>query len=191
MVDIHPRQGRGGRPHKSTSGAALNWERLTWRHIPQAEDFGDGEFLESLPLRELGERLIQEYDELNWLADYSVRYLWKASGGKSSGNPTLGKCILTSGLVLYFAHVDWVIWLGADWLREFEFNEDKVEALLYHELLHPVLKEQKEGKPPKPGARGHDFEDFTDVIRRYGFWFDNLQRVKKAVQGRLALEAQP
>lgn len=198
----HPRQGRGGRPYVGGGPLGSNEndrefakdfrKSQTWSAIPSEKAFTDAEdakFLEAPVLAEMAARLIGEYEELSWLAEHDVRYLWKATGGKGKGKATLGKCILTSGLVEYFSIATWVIWLAADWCREYEMNEDKVEALLYHEMLHMTLKESDEpGEDGVPSNRPHDFEAFGSEIRRYGFWMTDLELARDAVQGRLALE---
>jgi hypothetical protein len=51
------------------------------------------------------------------------------------------------------------------------------EALVYHELLHAAHAVDRDGEPKfteegKPiwDIRGHDIEEFNDVVRRYGAW---------------------
>lgn len=200
----HPRQGRGGRPYVGGGPLGSNEndrefnrdfrKTLPWSEIPSEKAFADAEgakFLDAAALHEMAERLIAEYEELSWLAEHEVRYLWKASGGNGKGKAALGKCILTSGLVKYFGIATWVIWLAADWCREYEMNEEKVEALLYHEMLHMTLKAADPGEEGAPSTRPHDFEAFGSEISRYGFWMSDLELARDAVQGRLALETTP
>lgn len=154
--------------------------------IPSASEFGSSDFLEVESLGELRDQLVREYEELGFLDAWTVRVLWKASGGGPGSRPKLGKCTVASGLVQYFGLADWVVWLAADHCRQLEFSDVQVEALLYHELLHCVLKGEKD---PKPAVRPHDFEGFAAEIRRYGFWDEAMTTAKEAVQGRLALDA--
>lgn len=166
----------------SQDADAREWSRL----IPGSISFVGAEFQESSELAELAEELIERYGELGHLRDYRVRVLWKAEGGGTGGNDTLGKCIKPGGPARYFALCDWVIWLAADHCRERRFDDRQVEALLYHELKHCVLV----GKDSKPGTRGHDFEVFGDEIERYGFWNTGRQALAKVVQGRLELDGE-
>lgn len=56
------------------------------------------------------------------------------------------------------------------------------EILVYHELCHCIHKENKLGEPmfdenerPRWGLRGHDVEEFTSVVRRYGAYSADLE----------------
>lgn len=157
------------------------------RYIPAAVAFMGSEFVESEELKVLAFDLVGRYPELAHLADYELRVLWKAEGGEKGGRATLGKCVKPGGIAHYFALCDWVILLSADQCRDRKFDDTQVEALLYHELKHCVLV----GKESKPGTQGHDFELFSDELRRYGFWGATQREAKQAVQLRLAFEARP
>jgi len=74
--------------------------------------------------------------------------------------------------------------------REFWRNADstKREALIFHELLHAAQALDKEGEPrftqegePIWDIRGHDVEEFDDVVRRYGAWKQDLVSFKRAL----------
>lgn len=150
-------------PSESPSAAIPVWDA----------DFDEGQdFLEAEDLTALGRHLIQKHRELNFIAEYRVRFLWKAEGGESRGRPTLGRCVLANAMVKHFADSDWVIWLAADHCENSEMTDHQVEALLYHELLHCALK-GRDGD--LPGIRGHDYEIFGAEIRRYGLWEDGLE----------------
>lgn len=195
QTQSHPRSRRAGRPYRAADGATLNGPSPRERSrilasgnyssiIPSAVEFEGADFLESDALKELGDGLTAQWPELQFLEGYTIRYLWKADGGKKGGNPTLGKCILSSGLVEFFGLATWVVWLAADWAREFEFTDEQVEATLYHELLHCTLQGKNDDEP---AIRGHEFEGFAKEIERYGFWDQSMQIVRGAVQGRLSL----
>lgn len=199
-VGTHPRQGKAGHPYRSDEGATLGGptkrergrivalERNYSTMVPSATEFERKDFLYVASLQEMGDGLIAQWPELNFIASYEVRFLWKASGGRSGGAPKLGKCVLTSGLVEFFGGIDWVVWLSADWCREMEFGDEQIEALVYHELLHCTTKGEDE---EEPALRGHDFEGFAKEIERYGFWDDTMRVARGAVQGRLALDVSP
>lgn len=63
--------------------------------------------------------------------------------------------------------LDWEYWEAAS-------ARDR-EILVYHELCHAIQKEDRDGCPrfdedgrPVFGLRGHDVEEFSAVVRRYG-----------------------
>lgn len=56
------------------------------------------------------------------------------------------------------------------------------EILVFHELAHIRQKEDRYGAPrfdkdgmPVYGLRGHDVEEFTSVVARYGAWTDEIK----------------
>ena len=69
------------------------------------------------------------------------------------------------------------------------------EILVYHELTHCIHKKDMFGDPlydenerPRWGLRGHDVEEFTAVVRRYGAWNPDLAAFFEAAKTH-ALEA--
>ena len=48
-------------------------------------------------------------------------------------------------------------------------------ALVDHELCHCQFREDKEGNI-SPAMRGHDFEDFNEILQRWGYWHEGLER---------------
>ena len=76
---------------------------------------------------------------------------------------------------------DFLIVLSWDWW-EAASPRDR-EILVFHELSHCVQKVDIFGTPrcnrdgtPVWGLRGHDVEEFTDVVARYGAWNEDLRR---------------
>lgn len=136
----------------------------------------DADFLEAGAVSERAERLIDEYPELHFLGTAPIAYLWKRKGGATAGRATLGKCVLSSGLMRHFSNTAWVIWIAADHVREMELTDEQVEALIYHELLHCTTT----GEDERPAVKGHDFEAFRSEIRRYGAWKLDLKSAADA-----------
>lgn len=158
-------------------------------YIPTDRDFG-ADFLKAEALQSLGERIIQ--DKLPDLDDGEliIDYAWKARGGASGGNSILGKCVKLSGPARYFAlGSHFLVWLGADNCRARNFNDQQIEALLYHELLHIVREEKVDEEGNLLGitykTRGHDIELFYDEIKEYGLWRDSLKQLSEVVQAAL------
>jgi hypothetical protein len=104
-----------------------------------------------------------------------VEYLWKREGGESAGRSIFGKCTKASGLTTAFTDATWVIWVAAD--NCFGFTNRQMEALVFHELLHTNIDDKL-----KPKLRGHDVEEFMDVIAEYGFVFADLRRLRDTVR---------
>ncbi len=144
--------------------------------IPEDDDF-DSDFLASDALQEIGDELIERYPELEHLRGVRIGYCWKRAGGETNGKATLGKCTKPSGLLLFYAHLDFVIWCAADHCRDWSFTNRQLEALLYHELSHAGIDIDKQGLP-KYVVRPHDVEMFTGELDRYGLWRDDLVRAK-------------
>jgi len=144
--------------------------------IPEEDDF-DSDFMASDELDEIGMKLIERYPELEHLTGVRIGYCWKKSGGETNGKATLGKCTKPSGLLLFYAHLDFVIWCAADHCAEWSFTNRQLEALLYHELSHAGIEVDKQGML-KYVVRPHDVEAFTGEVDRYGLWRDDLTRAK-------------
>lgn len=127
-------------------------------------------------LAKLARVLIENCDELSpGCEEFRIEYLWKRTGGKSSGSVTLGKCNKISGLTLYFGKVDFVIWLAADHCRDREGIN--FSALMFHELLH--VDQDENGQP---ALRAHEFEGFSAEIERFGIWRESMRPIAKAFQ---------
>ncbi len=58
---------------------------------PEGEDELD--FLPAPDVEVIAARLIRDCEELAHLANDRISYLWKREGGKTDGQPTLGKCV--------------------------------------------------------------------------------------------------
>lgn len=81
--------------------------------------------------------------------------------------------------------------------RQYWFDSTPLqrEILVYHELTHCIHKKDLFGDPlydendrPRWGLRGHDVEEFTAVVRRYGAWNADLESFLAAAKTH-ALEA--
>jgi hypothetical protein len=134
------------------------------------------DYLPAEDLTEMAEALLDR-TELRFgdLRELEIVYLWRRNGGKSQGMPVLGKPQKPSGLLAYFSHADFVIWLAADHCRAYEFTRAQVEAALAHELMH--IGQDEDGKPC---IVGHDFEGFRREIEVLGLWRHDLQRAGDA-----------
>lgn len=143
--------------------------------VPSDETFEqeDAAYLPAFDLEKIGQRLIRACPELRWLDRYAVAYVWKRAGTVSNQKAVLGRCSKTSGKLRHFAKVVYVIELAADHCRDRYLTHRQIEALLYHELSHPVELIDDKGNV-KPALVGHDLEMFWAEYRRYGAWRQEL-----------------
>jgi len=151
--------------------------------VPGEEQFDPGiKFIESAELNAIGGALCSATSDgelQRTTRGLTVRYLWKAEGGRHHGANILGKCVKPSGLVRHFSGADFVIWLAADHLRAHNGGAPatrfQIEACLYHELKHIGVEEDEETGDEKPVLRPHDLEEFNAVILRYGAWDEAVE----------------
>ncbi|MDP9351671.1 MAG: hypothetical protein M3P51_09055 [Chloroflexota bacterium] len=144
--------------------------------IPSGAFFEDNDNPDFLPAFEptvIAGKLIETCPELKHLREMSVTVLWKRKGGASAGKYTLGTCRRASGLVRHFSKTDFIVTLSADHLYVFKFTNWQLEALIYHELLHTYVEDEK------ASTVGHDCEMFFDEVRRYGVWRMDLEGAAK------------
>lgn len=154
--------------------------------VPAKGDFEvQGDWIHASGAEKIGQQLIQECKSLNSLDGANISYLFKKSGGSRNGKAILGMCTRPSGLLRFFSGMHFVIWFGADNLRDRAINRWQMEALIFHELKHAEMDGQGEGETPV--IRPHDFEGFGEEITRYGFWRRDAELIGKAVAQTLKL----
>ena len=138
---------------------------------------GGSEFLDCEELTKLG-RALMELAQFDHLDRYRVVFLWKMKGGNRNGKANLGKCQKPTGLLHYYSNVDLIIWLAADHLARARATYFQIEAILFHELKHTDIKvSMDDDGEDKLVLVGHDWEGFTDEIKRYGAYMDDIERV--------------
>jgi hypothetical protein len=130
-----------------------------------------GGFTDAPELAQMLRHLVGALPEMNWLAGYDVRALWKAKGGDH-----LGRCVLATDLVKFYSGAHWIIWVAADHTLGHALTRQQVQALLYHELKHCVLK----GAGQRPGIQKHDSEVFIGEVVRFGAWRPELEQLEVA-----------
>jgi hypothetical protein len=81
--------------------------------------------------------------------------------------------------------------------REYWFKASALEReiLAYHELMHCVHKRDRSGEllytdddRPRWGLKGHDVEEFSAVVRRYGAWKHDIREFIAAAQAHAVQE---
>jgi len=154
---------------------------------PPADDHFSGDFMQSEALCELAAEIIEKYEELAFVGEYSYEVVWKRTGGQKGRKAVLGKCTVPTGLTRFYSNEDWVIWIAADHARDCQLNARQIEALLYHELLHCSLGDEPVADP-KPSVVGHDIECFLREVEEYGLWMPDLQAAAPVFGRQLAFD---
>lgn len=135
---------------------------------------------------EIANRCISDYHAD--LREANVGFIFRTEAPETNGKITLGKASKVSaqqraaGLDLHF-----LIWIAQDvWDR---LTEHARMALIDHELCHCYMV----GDEAK--LRGHDIEEFNEIIDRYGFWNQSLMNaaptIEKAFQLDFGMEFNP
>jgi hypothetical protein len=111
------------------------------------------------------------------LADANFVFLMRSPTAKSKGKAVLGtaKKATPEHKALYLGEVDFIVTLaGAEWK---DMTNRARRALLDHELCHCVGDSMKGWS-----MRGHDVEEFSEIIERHGLWHGDLEKVGEKVR---------
>lgn len=148
-------------------------------------------------VEELAEKLIAEHHP--HLADVKIRYVFRDKAASSKGRAVLGKARRISGLNAHLVglvgrnHVDgevnfFVVEIASNTWRQ--LDEKQRVALVDHELCHLDIEEPEDAtKDRKLVLRGHDVEEFTEIVQRHGLWKADVEELVKA-GGQLTIEDQ-
>jgi hypothetical protein len=143
--------------------------------FPSATAFeSDGRRLNFIPAPELQiivEELIERDGRFVHLQTLGVDVHWKRKGGRA-----FGAASLTSGKLALHTDAAFQLWIAADNCRVNNLSPHQMEALIFHELLHCEVHEDK------PVMRQHEWEGFAEEINQYGLWFTGMQRIGAAVK---------
>lgn len=165
-----------------TEAGALGSSPISLYPVPEDSEFEGyrSGFIEAPKLADIARRLIKACGErFAHLTGVSIAYAWKRKGGVSKGRSKFGVIQKVSGAASFLAdeQYQFLVWLGADNVRENEFTERQVEALIYHELCHTVFDDEKD----EVVLVGHEFEGFRDELQRYGLWNKGVENFARAV----------
>lgn len=158
-------------------------------------------YFDAPEVAEIAEGLIAKYHQ--HLIDYSVRirFIFVDKTPNSQGKEVWGTCRKISGLNAYLEGENpegdpfFVITISKDiWDI---LPPDKKLALVDHELCHAwaEVKQQKEeaesdsdletDNPVKLSVKPHDLEEFSCIVRRHGFWREDIEAfVEAALKGK-------
>lgn len=142
------------------------------------------EFYEVTPeVTELAEEIINLYH--TDLLDAKVGFLFRSEAQTSNGRVILGQASKVPPKFKPLIDLDFIIWIAGDvWPNLSSIGR---RALIDHELCHCRYDDTEE----KATIRAHDFEEFQEIIDRYGLWTSELRRAapafEKALQMRLEM----
>jgi hypothetical protein len=114
---------------------------------------------------ELMRSLIRQKRSLAHLASVPIKILFRKNPYIRNGKMILGSAAVCSQKDRII-HGHWFV-IVLD-LGFWEINEDRREALLFHELMHCGV--DKTDEVTKPVLIAHDLEEFTEVVKEYGLW---------------------
>jgi hypothetical protein len=135
---------------------------------------------------------LMKLPEHSHLEDASIEWLFRTNPQIKQGRQILGTCYMptvTGGLRDFFVWMverlfghfpDFLIVLDYDYWRE--SSPLLREILVYHEMCHAVQAVDKYDAPkfdkdglPVWAIKGHDVEEFSSVVRKYGAWNQGIQ----------------
>jgi predicted metallopeptidase len=140
----------------------------------------------------VGADLIKKVPTHKPLAEVRVEYVFKPEASRSRGKLVLGKAKLVTGLNAFLAGDGsndpfFVVEVAKNtWDR---LTVEQRRALVDHELCHFVVTDDGAGAV-RLSIRGHDLEEFAEVVERQGFWRSEIAAFGSTVaeQMTLALE---
>jgi hypothetical protein len=125
-------------------------------------------------------------------AEANIALAWK-KGTKpdADGRLCLGRCVKASDLQRELVDYDFVIVLNKEVWEDPEFSREKRLALLDHEMCHAARAVDDEGVKkidskgrPVYRVRGHDIEEFHEIVDRHGIWKGDLEKFAKVLEAR-------
>ncbi len=118
-----------------------------------------------------------------------IALAWK-KGTKPNvdGALVLGRCVLLNALAREMVPFDYVIVLNKEVWEDPEFTREKKLALLDHEMCHtaPALDADGDKVRDTKGrlcwrVRGHDIEEFREIVARHGCYKRDLEKFAEAL----------
>lgn len=110
----------------------------------------------------IGEMLIANYDEFKDIreAEITIVYLASTHAKKQKGKLVFGQCEKIADKYKWGIPADFTITVFEPNIEG--FTPEQVEALIFHELLHIGIEDDR------LFIRPHDIEDFSAVLKKYG-----------------------
>lgn len=119
-----------------------------------------------------------------------IEYVFRSKAAKSHGRIVAGKARKLSGLNAYLATEGTETDLFVVEIAEDEWKQmgpAARRALVDHELCHLTVDFDEETNTLTLAIRGHDVEEFVEVVERHGIWDDDLKAFAEAMHTQLAM----
>lgn len=127
----------------------------------------------------IAQDLIKKYHP--GLEDSRIGFVFRSEAGKSGGKFVVAKAAkVPEKYQPLNLEIDFLIWIAFDTWVNFDTNQR--QALIDHELYH-CTSEDGTFK-----LRGHDVEEFAEVIKRWGMWNSSLMDSAAAFEKALQLD---
>jgi len=143
---------------------------------------------------QIGEELIRTVDDHQALAHAHIYWLFMDTVPMSNGRFVLGRARKVTGWAAFLSQgpvecesYETPVPFFAMEIAEQPWRQlrpHQKRALVDHELCH--MRVSLEGDAPVLKVRGHDFEEFTAVIKRHGLWSTASQEGAMAMADQLA-----
>lgn len=116
---------------------------------------------------ELAAKIIEEEDSLTDIANSkaTIIYLGSDNPKTSKGKAVCGECEKVQDKNKWAIPADYTITVFEP--NCIGFTEEQMRILLFHELLHIKIDFEEDGSE-KYSTRPHDYEDFKEIIDRFG-----------------------
>ena len=119
-----------------------------------------------------------------WLKDFAIEYLYRPDWAKK-GRTVWAQIKKASPLEKYLSGYDLIIVFNEEiWPR---LDDMQKRALVDHELTHVVMDVNEKTGEVTFGLVGHDLEEFTAIVQRYGDWTSSIKEFAEA-RGQHALD---
>jgi hypothetical protein len=132
---------------------------IEWRKVPEQ-------------VLELANEIIAEHHPD--LEEFNIGFIFRSEASSSGGKRIIGQAAKAPAKLAPFMDLDGIVWLALD----FWMNADALQkrALIDHELCHFEVNNAGELT-----LRGHDIEEFREIITRYGLWSVDLNFIAPAI----------
>jgi len=130
-------------------------------------------FEEDSKLVELANKLIEKH-KMDYLNSAIIKFVLV---DPYITKTTHGRCIRANNELKFFGKFDFLIEFSKEIWNS--IDDQTREILMYHELLHPIMKTTKKGIVPS--LVSHDVQDFYAVVKKYGpDWFKEFKDIVAA-----------
>jgi hypothetical protein len=120
------------------------------------------------------------------IKDCEVLFLFRDEPTKRHGKTRLGTAKKANALTKFLCRTafdsdpDFVIEIEEESYQKLTVEQQ--EALLDHELAHCTVRKDAKTGDERPVLRGHDIEEFRDVVERRGLWHPDLKEFVKVTR---------